>query len=69
MKVTIVSENLKIEYSDEKTTSETPVNQYNTVIETQYNVESIIKIIDSLGSVAKMLGTPQNLSTDGTVQE
>ncbi len=56
MKVTIVSETIKIEYSDEMTTSETPVNQYNTVIETQHNVDSIIKIIESLGSVAKMLG-------------
>ncbi len=66
MKVTIVSETIKIEYSDDLTLEERALD---TQLEKVYNLESSVRIIDSLGSVAKMLSTPQNLSTDGTVQE
>ncbi len=66
MKITIVSETSKIEYSDELALEERALD---TQLEKVYNLESIVRIIDSLGSVAKMLDTPQNLSTDETVQE
>lgn len=53
MKVTIVHADVKVEYSDDRIIQEN--TQYITISELNHNIDSIIRVIDSLGSLVNVI--------------